>query len=64
MKKTVIACLLACLSIPAISQLNMTLLDQVNYGVDANDIWAWFRTPSIAQNMHWWASETACPLLT
>lgn len=41
MKKTVIACLLACLSISAFSQLNMTLLDEVNYGVDANDIWAW-----------------------
>ncbi len=41
MKKTLFAFLLACVTASAFSQLNMTLLDEVDYGVNANDIWGW-----------------------
>ena len=41
MKKTLFTILLACVAILSFSQLNMTLLDQINYGTNANDIWAW-----------------------
>ena len=41
MKKTFLSFLLACMATLSFSQLNMTLLDQVNYGDNANDIWGW-----------------------
>lgn len=41
MKRTLLSFFFACVATLAFSQLNMTLLDQVDYGVNANDIWAW-----------------------
>ncbi len=41
MKRLFITLSLACLSILAIAQLNMTLLDQLDYTQNTNDIWGW-----------------------
>lgn len=41
MKKLLFTCLLAIISTMAFSQLNMTLLDEMNYNVNSNDIWGW-----------------------
>ncbi|MEO1257634.1 MAG: choice-of-anchor B family protein [Bacteroidota bacterium] len=41
MKKTFLSCLFALVATMAFSQLNMTLLDQIDYGPNANDIWGW-----------------------
>ncbi len=41
MKKTLLSFLFASVATFAFSQLNMTLLDEINYGINANDIWGW-----------------------
>lgn len=41
MKKTALILLLACLAMLADAQLNMTLLDQIDYASNTNDIWGW-----------------------
>ena len=41
MKKTLFTALLAIASTLAFSQLNMELLDQIDYTANANDIWGW-----------------------
>jgi choice-of-anchor B domain-containing protein len=41
MKKTFITLLLASTCLMAFSQLNMTLLDKIDYTQDCNDIWGW-----------------------
>lgn len=41
MKKTLFTLLLACWVSLTFAQLNMTLLDQVDYAQDLNDIWGW-----------------------
>lgn len=41
MKKTLLSILLACIGTLAFSQLNMTLLDEIDYGVNANDVWGY-----------------------
>ncbi len=41
MKKAFLSFLLASAATFAFAQLNMTLLDEINYGINANDIWGW-----------------------
>lgn len=41
MRKTLLSCLLAFASLLATAQLNMTLLDQIDYAPNNNDIWGW-----------------------
>lgn len=41
MKRILLSCLFAGMATLAFSQLNMTLLDEIDYGVSANDIWGW-----------------------
>ena len=42
MKKTFLSFLFAVVATMAFPQLNMTLLDQLDYGPNSNDIWGWF----------------------
>lgn len=41
MKKTILIFLLACMGSMGFSQLNMSLLSQLDYNVSLNDIWGW-----------------------
>ncbi|MEK7255147.1 MAG: choice-of-anchor B family protein, partial [Bacteroidota bacterium] len=41
MKRTLVTLLLAAASTLAFSQLNMTLTDHIDYGVDCSNIWGW-----------------------
>jgi len=41
MKKSLFTILLASVATFAFSQLNMTLLDEINYGINANDVWGY-----------------------
>lgn len=41
MRKIVLSFLMACTSMLATAQLNMTLLDQIDYMPNANDVWGW-----------------------
>ncbi|MEZ4954703.1 MAG: hypothetical protein R2825_14135 [Saprospiraceae bacterium] len=49
MKSTLLSFFLAFVAIPSFSQLNMQLLDQMDYPVAVNDVWGWAdRSPMLS----------------